>query len=234
MKKIYIPTKDELETIEYSANGQHLYKYVLTKTVEKMLAEGELVKNADEDLLKIPELVQAICYIYPQEIMFSDDAKNNPDLFYRLLCHELRAANSINSLDYLCYATKDVQYNPMIVLRALQNLNQKLKDNPTYRFTYRESNLLNAIFATEHKKFAHYNEQVKDLLMYIDPIYLVKFSDDEDEEITLNGEKLQDRINAYSFRYGIEPKTGFEYAKSDILRKPDEKVKKLIKFINRQ
>ena len=235
MKKIYLPSNEEMKIIQLLSGNDKLYKYILTKSVEKMISEGQLIKNGDKELISIPELAIAICNIYPQEIGYSDIAKNDLNLFTRLLSTELDYSN--NNINYLSVASKDIQYNESIVLQLLKALNNKLYKDPTYRFSYRESDILNSIFEVDYLKFKNYNDQIKDILMMIDPIYVIKFLKERDlskEVVKEEGNRLSSKIDTYSSRYGIFQSVGYEYKHIDIIKRPDEKVKKLVKYINKQ
>ena len=237
MRHIYIPTIEEFKIIELLSGNDSLYKYILTKTVEKLINEGGLIKNTDKELTNIPELATAICYIYPQEIMHSDIAKNDLNLFVRLLSSDFDYNNNSDNLNYLHEASKDVQYNEKVVLRALKILNLKLQKDPAYRFNYRRSDLLDSIFGVDYLKFIGYDEQIKDILMSIDPIYLIKFlkTTKLNKEIAQEqGNKLKEKIDTYSLRYGINPSVGEQYKQINILKRPDEKVRRLVRELNKR
>lgn len=234
MKKIYIPTEEELKKIQQLSGNDKLYMYILTKVVEKMLNEGMIIKNGDKELITIPEIASAICYVYPQEIMYSDIAKQDLNLFMRLI--ERIPNNSVEYFEYLFDASTTIQYDQNLVSKLITLLCQRLHDNPRYRFNYKESDILNSIFEIDYLRFNNYNNETKDNLMTIDPIYLIKFLEDskiDRDIIRESGNRLSDKINTYSSRYGINKEIGFNYRTRDILKRPDEKVKKLVRFMNK-
>ena len=65
MKKVYIPKVEELITIESYKNA-NVYKYLLAKVVESLLANYIYLSSLDKSLKDIQELTNSICYIYPQ------------------------------------------------------------------------------------------------------------------------------------------------------------------------
>ena len=82
MKKIYIPTKEELLLID-SYNNVNTYKYLLVKVVEKLLANYKYINTMDNNLKDNKELCDSICYIYPEEINHSNNY--DKDLCSRIL-----------------------------------------------------------------------------------------------------------------------------------------------------
>ena len=74
-------------------------------------------------------------------------------------------------------------------------------------------------------------------LVNIEPAYAISlpynyFSEtDSDKKETIRDYYLNQGIEAYAGRYGITPSVGTEYIGEDIIRKPNEDVKRLIKCI---
>ena len=125
---------------------------------------------------------------------------------------------------------------------VLDILDDKLKDNPKYRFIYSESELLNAIFGVDYQEFLSqpYNNMVK--LIHIDPIYALKFNTRmlmsdivyPDERIANYrlGVLLEDGIRKFKQRYDLSEYVGYDYESEDMTNPQSEQVKKLIKFLH--
>ena len=81
MKKVYIPTMDELYQMQDMTNGQSIYKYILIKAIESLVIDGVnypnkgILKNAYKYLKENPDIAYAICRMYPSEIKYSEPGK---------------------------------------------------------------------------------------------------------------------------------------------------------------
>lgn len=237
-KKFLMPSMDELyEMQEYGAN---IYKYLLCKAVEAIVIEGkkypnrEILKTAYKYIRENPYLATAICRMYPKEIQYSGIAQSDPSLcLYHL---RKKADDSIYNLDNLAYFDKSLFDNLPIILETISLLDTKLPERSEYRFEYKENPLLDNIFGGKFdwNKFIIpdiYKEQIYTSLTRIEPYYalLEKKSGVCGRNI---GDDLNRGINAYSDRYGIGDSVGAEFTGRDILTKPNNDVKKLIRCIN--
>lgn len=219
MKQIYIPTKEELlELSKYE--DTHLYKYLLAKVVEKMLVNHIYINKIDDSLKDIKEIVDSICYIYPQDIFSSIVAKNSEDLCLMLL--DKHPSDEIYILDNLAKFNHDVLTSYNVTKNVIKILNDKLPSNPEYRFTYKNNELLDDIFTVNYKRFIDYPNMIIDKLIAIDPIYILKLP----SYLTFTN-----IIDTYSNRFGIPHETGDEYIGKNIIKNPDIKVKKLINYL---
>ena len=86
MKKVYVPTMDELYLMQDISNGQSMYKYILIKAIESLIITGinfkdkGILKKAYKYLRENPNIAYAICSLYPEEIKYSEYAMNDIDL----------------------------------------------------------------------------------------------------------------------------------------------------------
>ena len=94
MKQVYVPTMDELYLIQDEVTGYNLYKYLLVKAIESLIMEGinlpnkGILKNAYKYLRENPEIAYAVCRLYPEEIKYSEYARNDMDLCEELITNE--------------------------------------------------------------------------------------------------------------------------------------------------
>jgi len=244
MKKLYMPTTDELYIMQDLVTGYNLYKYILVKAIESLIIEGVnlpnkgILKNAYKYLKDNPEIAHAICRLYPEEIIYSEVAQNDIDLCRYLMTNTNNQDRTIWSLDNLSYFENGlcVLSNMNIIVNAAKILSEKLSQNPKYRFEYQCNSLLDRIFACEiAKQEIIMREQEAVYFTKIDPAYAIKF--DEEQLITHissyeNRAKLLERsINSYAERYAVTGRDGYQYRNKDILTNPDTEVKRLLKCI---
>ena len=87
-KKIYVPTEEELYTMQEM--GANVYKYLMIKAVESIILDGKnypskgILKNAYQYVQEDPYLSYMISLMYPNEVQYSKRARNNKDLAIRL------------------------------------------------------------------------------------------------------------------------------------------------------
>ena len=214
-KSLSLPKAEELVQME-GYQDINVYKYLLVKTVEKLVIEGKLIKNIDNDLKDNNEIINSICYLYPQELLYSSASHYDVTLCNRLLTKE--EDKSIRNLDYLADFAQEVQLNYDIMVKAIDILYEKLPKEPTYRFNYNASLTLDRLFGVDLLYFDKYNSNMIDKLMYIDPLYGIK---KDNIYGSLDKGKFIDAIEEYAYRYGIP----YE------VKNDQEKSKKLIKYL---
>ena len=244
MKKVYMPTTDELYLMQDMVTGYNLYKYILVKAIESLIIEGVnlpnkgILKHAYRYLKENPEIAYSICRLYPEEIRYSEIAQNDIDLCRDLMTNTNNQDRTIYSLDNLSYFENGlcVLSNMNVIVTAAKILSEKLLQNPKYRFEYKDNSLLDRIFACEiEKQEIPRREQEALYFTKIDPAYAIKF--DEEQLIThispyQNRAKLLEcSINAYAERYAVTGIDGFQYRDKDILTNPNTEVKRLLKCI---
>ena len=72
MKKVYIPTEEELQQLNYL--GINPYNYLFSKVTETLIMEDiiygeiDMLDTAYEQLSEFPEIIYAISRIYPEKI----------------------------------------------------------------------------------------------------------------------------------------------------------------------
>lgn len=244
-RTIYIPTDEDISKLQKikasnDINKVDIYGYLVAKTIEKLINDYYFLRHKDIPVTEIPEVIHGVCYVYHQEVYISEYAKYDADL-----CHSILNQNidpTISVLDELHPFAHSVQFNNKTISMVLDILDDKLKDNPKYRFIYSESELLNAIFGVDYQEFLSqpYNNMVK--LIHIDPIYALKF----DPRMLMSdivypnerianyrlGVLLEDGIRKFKQRYDLSEYVGYDYESEDMTNPQSEQVKKLIKFLH--
>ena len=252
MKKVYIPSEEELQKMQdltkingIHHNGSIMYKYLLCKVIEALVVEGKL---EDKSILEKtyryfrenPQIAKAICKMYPEEIKFSDYAQNDIDLCINLAVGT--TDQSIYSLDNLTHFQKGfgVWSNYQVQKYVIEALYEKLQTNPKYRFEYREPNaLLDDIFLANLLDYFAFNGELNKQLTIIEPANALKM--DETSFETYNSDRLINAlkydyakyINQYTARYQMEHSCFPEYFDQDIVKNPDNNVKRLLRFLDR-
>ena len=244
-KPLYIPTDEDISKLQRikeanDINKVDIYGYLVAKVIEKLIINYHFLRYKDISVTDIEEVVHGVCYIYPNEIYNSEYAKYDADL-----CHELlnqKIDTSITNLDKLGLFAPSVEFNRQTISMTLDILDEKIKDNPKYRFTYNDSELLDAIFGVDYQKFLSlsYHDMVK--LIHLDPIYALKFDSqkliseitDPDEKL-INyrlGVLLETGIRRYKQRYDLHEYVGYNFEKEDMTNPKSDQVKKLIKYLH--
>ena len=225
MKKIYLPSEEELHEIDNAKNA-NLYKYILAKVVEKLLASNIYIRDMDKSIRDIKELTDAIYYIYPQELSSNNKYNNDAKLCMRILNKE--SNDAIYNLDNLARFNDDVLNNFGIIVRTIELLHNMLPKNPEYRFCYRNNILLDNIFNVYIQNVVDLSSISANKLTEIEPIYCFRYPN----ETSVNDDiRLAVAIDEYTHKYGIPYYTGREYQGKSLMNNPDEKVKKLIKYL---
>ncbi len=236
-KKIYMPSMDDLYKMQdLNAN---IYKYILTKAIESIIMEGVnlpnkgMLKGAYKYLSENPDIAYAICAMYPEEIKYSEIAREDPSLCLTLMQMDMKEKKS--SLDYISYFDPSVIKNSLVFEEGIIGLERELSTNPYYRFNYRSNFLFDRIFNGEiqNKDFdgglIKTRQKIIDSLVKIEPSYAVSLSS---EYFNDKRESLWNGINNYANRYKIRMDAGEEYYRHDILTNPDTNVKRLLKCID--
>ena len=255
MKNVFMPSMDELYKMqELNVN---LYKYILVKAIESLICSGlnypskGILENAKKYLKENPEIARAVCSMYPDEMIFSESARNDIELAVRLMNSDERETSG---LDHLCKFDSNVLYNPVVLQKVLLLLEKELKVNPKYRFEYigkdfcyfkkGAGTILDDIFdrkIDEQQLMFIMGNSRKDIvksLINIEPAYAINLPveyfknypthipDDSDVSLALGY-----GINNYADRYGISMSVGSEYYGKDILTNPDQNIKRLLRCI---
>ena len=246
-KKVYVPTEEQLYQMQDM--GANVYKYLLVKAIETLAMDGVkyknkgMFKNAYKYLRENPEIAYAICMMYPEEIKYSETAREDIDLALDIL--DKKEDRTIYQLDNLVGFENDVLNNYLVGEKAISILADKLPDNPQYRFEYKDfecvgyneqrhpklmhNKLLNDIFACRYGIPRCEKESVIERLITIEPAYSLRF---EEQLGTYSVGLLREAVNDYARRYGISSDVGEQYRGKDILTVPNEDVKRLVKCIN--
>ena len=188
---IYIPTNKELESLRtFVSDDKLFYDYLIAKLLEVTMWECYKIDEVDniptyvydnllvgdnEDLIK--EIFKSLIRIYPEMINKDKGYTNLIDIF---------------KFDCSTYCTKN------LFSCILESVKINLESFPRYRFEYRQShdnvskemfNLLDNLFGGTFSDIVVQKEL--DLgtlrnLLFIDPIYVTKFSDEDYLKIYAN------------------------------------------------
>lgn len=235
MKEMYVPTMDELYLMQDM--GGNVYKYLVAKVIEKLILEGintpakGMLKSAYKYLKEDYDVASAVCTLYPEEMKYSEILRYDSSFCLKLI-EEPKPLD--RSLDNLSYFDTSAFNNIPVMNKTITRLNKVLLDNPKYRFTYKQSKLLDDIFLGRvNLDTIGYDEKI--LLASIEPAYLVKYF--EYYSSLLEGTKTPDEVLKtsifdYCHRYDIANWLGQKYRNKDILTNQPTEVKRLIKCIN--
>lgn len=235
MKEMYVPTMDELYLMQDM--GGNVYKYLVAKVIEKLILEGintpakGMLKSAYKYLKEDYDVASAVCTLYPEEMKYSEILRYDSSFCLKLI-EEPKPLD--RSLDNLSYFDTSAFNNIPVMNKTITRLNKVLLDNPKYRFTYKQSKLLDDIFLGRvNLDTIGYDEKI--LLASIEPAYLVKYY--EYYSSLLKGTKTPDEVLKtsifdYCHRYDIANWLGQKYRNKDILTNQPTEVKRLIKCIN--
>ena len=167
MKMVYIPTMDELNTIQKLINnGSHTYRYLLAKVIEVLMME--LTLEPSKPILDIvydkfnefPEIAYAIGKNYPQEVGRSEYAVNDINLCKYIIDNIGKEDDSIKQLDTILKVLEKgtgVLGNKLVVNSIVNKLSQGLKTYPKYRFEYQENSILDEIFLCQIPNLNQYS-----------------------------------------------------------------------------
>lgn len=246
MKKVYIPTDEVLQKMQDLAGAEYLYSYILVKAVESIVMNKSLDKNLLEDETKsIREdyyIQQAICYLYPEQVAYSESMQMESNFALDLL--RKQSSNIIYNIDRIRHFDPMTLYSSDVVMKVISILTKELPNEPTYRFEYKDNQLLDSIFGCELDKLrerlycspTYFRRELYFLndLIKIEPAYGILLPDEAFTSLVDRGASLLSGINCYKSRYDIYQTIGNEYYNQDILTNPDDKVKKLMKHIKKQ
>lgn len=192
-KEVFLPTLEELQELEQLlkdyqneqlGNGyNNSYQYLKAKTIEKMIitSNGEDILRKNEQYIVDPNIAISIAKMYPKEVASFPVLAKNSDIFATIL-EEGRIPSS-HPLDNLAYFDPSIANSTDMKKNILHQLNEELKRNPMYRFTYQSSFILDSIFNGQYweqlKKANNIyssNDRVYlyELLTAIDPTYIMK------------------------------------------------------------
>ena len=239
MKKVYIPTMDELYEMQDMTDGQSIYKYILIKAIESLVIDGVnypnkgILKSAYKYLKENPDIAYAICRMYPSEIKYSEYAQNDINLCLGLINKGKVKETNLKDLDNLHYFENGIGiFSSNGVVQATAHILAKdLPYQPQYRFEYKQNSLLDDIFARKIY-IEQLNPYSRQDFIEIEPAYIL--TTNPNSVIPSSNDKniaLYHSINKYANRYGIDLDTGIEYYKEDILTNQDEQVKRLFRCL---
>ena len=249
-KRAYLPTEEDLCEIERIKESNKVvningYSYLIIKAIEKILIDkqnGTLIGNMDDYILSIPQIVYGICWTYPEELKNFSKIRQDESFCEKLL-HK-NSDNTIYNLDRLATYLPSVEFSSNIIRATIDILNEKLKDNPEYRFEYQESELLNSIFNFNYPMFEHSSFALFSKLKNIDATYALNYgtkslyndfnvNSKEDESLITHrkGMFFEEGLTRMLSRYNLSKNCGYEYRGVDITKDDNEQVKRLKRFL---
>ena len=249
MKKIYMPSDEILHKMQ-ELDGD-INTYLLIKAIESLIVDGVnypnkgILKNAYKYLRDNPYIVRAICFLYPEEIKYSELAKYDIDLANWLI--NKKPNRDIYALDNIGYFSHSIQYNYQFMKDVIDKLDERLVYNPEYRFEYKnsdfgytQSELLDDIFSTKilEKHDFGYSETIYKLPK-IEPAYAVLLpyvtgsTHDEYTEEMYRKLLLHEGIKAYARRYRLGWYAENNKDQKVDLDNPDDETKRLIRCIKK-
>lgn len=248
MKEIFMPSMDELYQMQ--DKGANVYKYILVKAIESIICKGVnypdfgIFENTSDYFRENPEIARAVCSLYPDEMVYSDVARNDINLCVSLING---SNNKVSNLDYISRFDNNIIYNSVVLRNVILLLEKELSNNPKYRFDYGKEDsceILDIIFNREINSqrlmfiLGDARINVVKSLVNIEPTYALSLPSEYfsvgfyNNNEYIRNEYLNAGIANYADRYGITGSVGCEYYGKDILTNPDKDVKKLLKCIN--
>ena len=239
MKKVYIPTTEELHYMQKM--GLSMYHYLLSKTIESLVMadviyeEEDMFEVAYDELPEYKEIIYAIAKMYPERISESEKARSDVKLCRKLILAFAKKHITLNELDKMRYFSEDTLRDNQVIIEIINTLSNNLHLDPRYRFQYAGPNdVLDKLFACETTIDTISNNTL-DALICVEPAYLTKVSKlfqnkkdiEELEKATIRGSIR------YAGRYGINAHNYGRSKNDDILTNPNERVKKLIRVLDR-
>lgn len=225
MKKVFIPTRDELYAMQDM--GVNLLPYLYAKVVERLCIEynnyprrGSILRDEYKYFREDDIISSSICKMYPSEIKYSTVSQYDIDLAMKLIREE--EDFGAYKLDNLSLFSSSVNDNILIIREVIRILSEEISKNPKYRFEYRDSKVLDDIFMGRIDfDLMPLNSEVLTCLSMIEPYYGFKYGDLE---------LFKKSMVLYTSRYGIS----YEGNTRDILTNQNCEVKRLFRCINRK
>ena len=235
MKKVYIPTQEELYSLQNM--GVNIYYYLLTKTIESILMADVIYEEEDmfdvayDEFAEHPQIIYSIARMYPERIADSERASSDVNLCKKIIPTLTQSTLSLKGLDYMMMFKEEVLKHPEVIETILTSLATKLQNNPRYRFEYQGPNdALDEIFACE-TPVDKLTDSAIESIASIDPIYFVKLQENGSYETCLD--EVKQAIIKRASMYGLNA-FGVRYTKDiDMLTNPNERVKKLMRCLDR-
>ena len=236
MKKVYIPTGEEIEKL--NSLGLSTYNYLLSKVTETLIMEDVVYEDIDmfeyvyEELSEYPEILYSIIKIYPDRIALSDFASKDINLCRKLIERIPNQDTSIYYLDYITQFSKDlsIETDPIVLKTVVKNLSNKLITTPRYRFDYKEPNtILDNLFSCELSEKIDTFEILQDLIV-IDPIYATKLDIAKLYDMNKKARTIPYELNRGMVQYNLRYTMGNGIEDNNIQR---EKSKKLIRCLEK-
>ncbi|MGM9876558.1 MAG: hypothetical protein ACI310_04950 [Bacilli bacterium] len=240
MKKVFLPTKEQLYQMQDLGADIGLYLYA--KAIEALCIEyvcspekESIIKDEPEYIYNSTIIANAICMMYPKELEYSEVARRDGYLAKKIITNTEN--RDIYRLDNISRFSSCVTSNYMMIQKTIQILCEELKNNPKYRFEYRDCKLLDDIFmckinVNEAYPFLNDYERVSyiKMLAQIEPYYAIQNNECNKRYILCNA--VIDYINRYGFNFPYP--YSYEKNEKDILTNQSTKIKRLFKCINRK
>ena len=129
MKKIFVPSMEDLEKMRYL--GANVYKYLLVKAIESTVAyglenpkNGSILESVYKDMRSNFYIEEAVCHLYPEEVLHSKVVGDSVFLCLDMIEEEKK---NTSSLDRLSYFTDNVLGNGLVMQKTIMLLDEELK-----------------------------------------------------------------------------------------------------------
>ena len=239
MKRVYIPTMDELYYMQKM--GVSIHHYLLSKTIESLVMADVIYKEEDmfdiaySELPECPEIIYTIAKMYPERIPSSEKAKSDANLCRQLIPTFANRHETLQGFDNMRYFSNETLKDPKVIREIINTLSNKLQSYPRYRFEYLGPNdVLDELFGREISLDTIPNN-ILDALICIEPSYLIKVS--ELFQTKKDIEELERAITRgsirYAGRYSVNAYNHGNSKNNDILTNPNEPTKKLLRVLDR-
>lgn len=229
--KVCIPTMEELELLQKL--GIDVYSYLIAKVTETIIMEDIIYEEGDmfeilDYLGPHPDIIYAICRLYPEKISESIITSKDIDLCKMLTSTIKNEDKSIYQLENIIKNfDESILFDKEIIKNTVDFISSHLSQCPKYRFDYMgENKLLDSIFSGELTKEMIAPGLITNLTT-IDPTYCVRLDKNNRGKEFI----IQRGMAMYLNRYEIGQYNTSTYFQKDIIKKPNDDVKKLIKCL---
>jgi hypothetical protein len=230
MKKVYIPTEEDLHDLENF--GVNTYYYLITKTIESLVMadviyeEEDMLDMAYEEFSDFPQIIYALAKMYPEKIIESDRASRDVELCKKIIPTFAQNDKSVYGLDQMQNFKEEILQNPEVMESIIKTLAIQLPKSPRYRFEYQGPNdTLDQIFACETNTENMDSNTLK-ILATLEPMYFIK-----NKKGIILPDVAANAITQYANLYGVKA-YGVRFNDLTSLANNNERKNRLIRRLN--